>query len=101
MLGPHPPIFSQHPNYGTIDKEHRYYSTLHAGALAIAGNRRVLLLIARRGHMHVSHDKRQASQNSGNNHRRLLLSHDAVDDAHGDKRGNKGINSLTLSLVHE
>ena len=52
-----PPIFSQHPITGTIDKEHRYYSTLHAGAVAIAGNRRVaLLLVARRGNVAVRHN---------------------------------------------
>nr|DAO49097.1 MAG TPA: hypothetical protein [Caudoviricetes sp.] len=50
--------------------------------------------------MHVSHNQRQTSQNSGHDNRRLLLSHDAVDDAHGDKGGNKGINCLTLSLIH-
>nr|DAX26574.1 MAG TPA: hypothetical protein [Caudoviricetes sp.] len=50
--------------------------------------------------MRVSHNQRQTSQDSGHDNRRLLLSHDAVDDAHGDKGGNKGINCLTLSLIH-
>nr|DAS15216.1 MAG TPA: hypothetical protein [Caudoviricetes sp.] len=50
--------------------------------------------------MHVSHDKRQASQDSGHDNRRLLLSHDTVHDTHRDKRGNKRVNSLTLSLIH-
>nr|DAY03640.1 MAG TPA: hypothetical protein [Caudoviricetes sp.] len=50
--------------------------------------------------MHVSHDKRQTSQDSGHDNRRLLLSHDTVNDAHGDKGGNKGINCLALSFIH-
>nr|DAR47292.1 MAG TPA: hypothetical protein [Caudoviricetes sp.] len=50
--------------------------------------------------MHVSHDKRQASQDSGHDNRRLLLSHDTVHDTDGDKGGNKCVNCLTLSFVH-